>query len=101
MHMQRCMCRPFDVQKVSKTSGAWHWVGVPQSTLLNGHGYYGDCAVLSGSEAGAVDPPVCNATLHYVPPGRSSVMPWQAPDNPGTPHPALGRISVGYLRPQN
>ena len=84
--MSRCsilLCRPFDDKKVTNTSGAWDWVGVPQSTLLNGHGYYGDCALLGG--ANTAIPPKCNVSLQWVPPGRSSVLPFASPENPGMP----------------
>lgn len=74
-------CRPFDAAKQTNTSGGWEWVNVPQSTLLNGHGYYGDCALLAGSNTEIA--PKCNVTLQWVPPGRSSVLPYNSPRNPG------------------
>ena len=54
---------------------------MPQSVLLNGYGYYGDCALLAGSNTAIA--PKCNVTLQWVPPGRSSVLPYNAPSNPG------------------
>ncbi len=74
-------CRPFDAAKQTNTSGGWEWVNMPQSTLLNGHGYYGDCAMLAGSNTAVA--PKCNVTLQWVPPGRSSVLPYNSPSNPG------------------
>ena len=78
-----CLCRPFDPDKITNTSGSFNWVGVPQSILLNGHGFYGDCALLDGGNF-LVDPK-CNVTRQWVPPGRSSVLPYNAPSNPGAP----------------
>ena len=77
------LCRPFDPDKITNTSGSFNWVGVPQSILLNGHGFYGDCALLDGGNF-LVDPK-CNVTRQWVPPGRSSVLPYNAPSNPGAP----------------
>jgi hypothetical protein len=34
--------RPFDDAKVTNTTGAWYWVGVPKSVLINGKGRYED-----------------------------------------------------------
>ena len=76
------LCRPFDANKTTNTSGSWDWVNVPQSTLMNGHGFYGDCDLLAGSNTAI--PPKCNVTLQWVPPGRSSILPYNAPNNPGT-----------------
>ena len=78
-----CLCRPFDPDKITNASGSFNWVGVPQSILLNGHGFYGDCALLDGGNF-LVDPK-CNVTRQWVPPGRSSVLPYNAPSNPGAP----------------
>ena len=70
-----------DPDKITNTSGSFNWVGVPQSILLNGHGFYGDCALLDGGNF-LVDPK-CNVTAQWVPPGRSSILPYNAPSNPG------------------
>lgn len=36
-------CRPFDPSKQTAESGAWCWVGVPKSLLINGKGNYHEC----------------------------------------------------------
>ncbi|KAI8468179.1 MAG: Cupredoxin [Monoraphidium minutum] len=35
--------RPFDAEKVTKTSGEWCWIGLPKSLLINGKGAVADC----------------------------------------------------------
>ena len=37
--------RPFDAAKQTPDSGGFAWVDNPQSLLINGHGFYGDCQV--------------------------------------------------------
>lgn len=81
VRLASAVCRPFDAQKVTNASGAWDWVNVPQSTLLNGHGFYGDCALLAGSNTAIA--PKCNVSLQWAAPGRSSVLPYNADANPG------------------
>ena len=92
----RSLCRPFDPDKITNTSGSFNWVGVPQSILLNGHGFYGDCALLDGGNF-LVDPK-CNVTRQWVPPGRSSVLPYNAPSNPGAQPCLLGCQHLGQSR---
>ena len=74
------LSRPFDDSKVTATSGSRVWVDVPQSALINGHGYFGDCNLLKG---GSSIPPTCNITLASVPPGRSALNPQATQANQG------------------
>ena len=75
------LCRPFDKKKVTPASGAWDWVAVPQSILLNGHAFYGDCALLEGTNTATA--PRCSVQHQWLPPGRSSVLPFAPSTNPG------------------
>lgn len=75
--------RPFDKAKATPASGAWDWVNVPQSIMLNGHAFYGDCALLEGANTAVA--PKCAVTHQWLPPGRSSVLPFAAANNPGRP----------------
>jgi hypothetical protein len=81
-----CASRPFDANKTTNETGAWSWVAVPQSILLNGHGFYGDCNMLAGSNT--VVAPKCNVTTQWVPPGRSNILPYAPATNPGAFPPA-------------
>lgn len=36
-------CRPFDPTQATSDTGAWCWVGLPKSILLNGKGNYYNC----------------------------------------------------------
>jgi hypothetical protein len=38
-------CRPFDNNQATNQTGAWYWIGLPKSLLVNGKGNYGDCEV--------------------------------------------------------
>eukprot|EP00884_Botryococcus_braunii_P009161 jgi/Botrbrau1/18246/Bobra.0844s0001.1 len=73
--------RPFDAGKQTNDSGGWQWVDLPQSVLLNGHGFYEDCELLG---AGNTATPIsCDATEQYIPAGRSKILPFNDPTNPG------------------
>ena len=72
--------RPFDNGKVTNTSGAWQWVGLPQSVLLNGNAFYGDCK-LQPFGGNATIP--CNVTTLTVPPNESTQQPAATSFNPG------------------
>lgn len=44
--LSRALCaasRPFDPTKATPDTGAWCWVGLPKSILINGKGNYYDC----------------------------------------------------------
>jgi hypothetical protein len=45
--------RPFDAGKASNETGSWRWVGLPQSLLINGKGYFGDCAIVGRQAEGS------------------------------------------------
>lgn len=77
--------RPFDSSFVNKNTGAWTWVGNPQSILINEQGFYGDCTLFPGSGSGST-PPSCNASIFTIPPGRSSVQPWASDLSSGCTH---------------
>ena len=57
--------RPFDPAQATNETGAWFWVGVPKSILINGKGQYSDCedvykrrvnqAMANGKAAAAAD----------------------------------------------
>lgn len=75
------MGRPFDAAKQTNDTGGWQWVDLPQAVLLNGHGFYEDCELLG---AGNTATPIsCDATQQFVPPGRSKILPFNDPTNPG------------------
>ena len=80
LKLPHSLCRPFDDSKVTKTSGSRVWVDSPQSALINGQGYYGDCNLLLGGNTKA---PTCNVTVGSVPPGRSALNPQAAQSNKG------------------
>ncbi|GAB4813291.1 hypothetical protein N2152v2_000337 [Parachlorella kessleri] len=75
--------RPFDAAKVTNTSGAWSWADNPQSLLLNGHGFYQDCALGPGGNMKNI---TCDVTSQWVPKGRSVQNPFAAATNPGCSH---------------
>lgn len=75
--------RPFDAARVTKDSGAWAWTNNPQSLLINGRGFYGDCAIGPG---GSTALPNCTVPQYWVPPGRSTVQPQASAVNPGCTH---------------
>lgn len=58
-------------------------VGNPQSILLNGNGFYQDCAINSIT---STTPPACNVTALWVPPSRSALNPFASSVNPGCAH---------------
>ena len=64
--------RPFDAARQTKDSGGWSWVSNPQALLINGRGYFPDCAIRPG---GSTALPNCSLTQWWVPPGRSAVQP--------------------------
>lgn len=73
-------CRPFDSAKVTKDSGSFYWLGNPQSILMNGKGYYGDCAL---GPYGSSDPPTCDVSSQWVAGSRSPQQPEASETNPG------------------
>ena len=54
----------------------------PQSILLNGHGFYQDCALGPGGNTKNIS---CDVTSQWVPKGRSVQNPFAAATNPGEP----------------
>ena len=48
--------RPFDTNKSTNETGTWRWLGLPQSLLVNGRGFYGDCAIIGGPSATSPQP---------------------------------------------
>lgn len=46
-------CRPFDPTKATSDTGAWCWVGLPKSILINGQGNYYNCEDVYKREVGA------------------------------------------------
>ena len=75
------LCRPFDPDLANDTTGAWNWVGVPQSILLNGKGFFQDCNLLDGNNTSTDI--ACNVSTLAVPSGRSRLLPWASPSSPG------------------
>lgn len=75
--------RPFDAARQTKDSGGWSWVSNTQALLINGRGYFPDCAIRPG---GSTALPNCSLTQWWVPPGRSAVQPWASAVNPGCSH---------------
>ena len=69
-------CRPV---VPSATGGMFHWVGTPQSVLINGRGFYGDCQFQPDTFA----PAPCNVTAAIIPPGESPQQPQASLYNPG------------------
>lgn len=65
---------------MTNTSGSRVWVDLPQSVLLNGKGFYGDCALLQGGNS---NPLMCNVTTASVPAGRSAINPQTTQANQG------------------
>ena len=54
--------------------------GLPQSILMNGQGYYGDCQL---NKAGGATLLPCNVTTVSVSPDESQQQPWASASNPG------------------
>lgn len=77
---------PFDAAKATPNTGMFTWIGNPQSTLINGKGFYGDCTLNPGFGGGAA---ACSPSVFTVPPGRSPQQPWASALNPGCTHEAL------------
>lgn len=54
--LRPCLCaawhRPFDPTKATAETGAWCWVGLPKSLLINGKGNYHDCEDVYKREVG-------------------------------------------------
>ncbi|KAL3136665.1 hypothetical protein ABBQ38_005906 [Trebouxia sp. C0009 RCD-2024] len=81
--------RPFAKGSQSPQTGQWQWVGLPQANLINGKGFYGDCALIGGlgNVAGvATVDPTCNVTTGIIAAGKSKQQPWATPSNPGCTH---------------
>ena len=72
--------RPFDTRKADAETGAYGWVDLPQSVLINGRGIFQDCAL-----GGPVDNSTTCAPLPVgsVPPGRNRLNAFSVPANPG------------------
>ncbi len=54
--------------------------GLPQSIIMNGQGYYGDCQL---NPAGGAALLPCNVTAVTVKPDESQQQPWASASNPG------------------
>lgn len=46
-------CRPFDPSQATNDTGAWCWVGLPKSILINGKGNYNECEDVYKRQVGA------------------------------------------------
>lgn len=71
--LQFTLNRPFAKGSQTPQTGQWQWVGLPQANLINGKGFYGDCALVGGlgNVAGvATVEPVCNVTTGTVAAGK-------------------------------
>lgn len=75
--------RPFDSARQTNNSGGFGWVGNPQAVLINGRGFYGDCAL---GPAGNSTPINCSVASYWVPPGRTTQQPWASATNAGCSH---------------
>ncbi|KAL3145498.1 hypothetical protein ABBQ32_003322 [Trebouxia sp. C0010 RCD-2024] len=87
--LQFTLNRPFATDSQSQQTGQWQWVGLPQANLINGKGFYGDCALIGGlgNVAGvATVDPTCNVTTGTIASGKSKQQPWATPSNPGCSH---------------
>ena len=62
-----------------------------QALLINGMGYFGDCALGPG---GSKTPINCSVADYSVPPGRSAQQPWATATNPGARVLAAAVLSV-------
>ena len=54
--------------------------GLPQSIIMNGQGYYGDCQL---NPAGGAALLPCNVSAVTVKPDESQQQPWASASNPG------------------
>ena len=71
--LQFTLNRPFAKGSQTQETGQWQWVGLPQANLINGKGFYGDCALIGGlsNVAGvATVDPTCNVTTGTVAAGK-------------------------------
>eukprot|EP00884_Botryococcus_braunii_P020031 jgi/Botrbrau1/6711/Bobra.0324s0002.1 len=80
--------RPFDknVTAEDPDRGGWLWMDLPQSMHMNGHGFFGDCALHSAPSPNPGVPITCKPENFSIPAGRSSMMPWASFENPGCTH---------------
>ena len=73
--MMMVLNRPSEQQSQTPETGAGRYVGAPQANLINGKGFYGDCALqgdpifVPGGPRPEPTPTVCNVTTTTVPPG--------------------------------
>jgi hypothetical protein len=45
--------RPFDAAKATNETGSFRAPALPQSLLINGKGYFGDCAIIGRQAEGS------------------------------------------------
>ena len=71
--MMMVLNRPSEQQSQTPETGAGKYVGAPQANLINGKGFYGDCALqgdpIPGAPRPEPTPTVCNVTTTTVLPG--------------------------------
>lgn len=72
--------RPFDSRKANVTTGAYGWVDLPQSMLINGRGIFQDCALGGPTDNSTTCSPL---PVGSVPPGRNKFNAFSIPSNPG------------------